>query len=363
MTTSLVAEAFPPGEYLRDELEERGWTVTEFAEILGRPVQAVSEILNGKKEITTNTALAIAEALATTPELWLNLQTNYRLFEQRLKVAHDAGLTPVARRARLRNLVPLSKMRNRGWLPTTDNLDEIEACVAELLEVSSLDVRPSFAVAARRSNCDDPITPEQTAWLAYLRRVASEIEVKPYDRPGLAMLAASVPHVVASGPGALADLPDRFADCGVALVFAEGLPGGRLDGATTILRDGRPTIGLTARGDRFDSVVFTLLHECAHLLLHHVSSDFVIVDDDIITQDPTNPRELAANEQASEWLFPCGLQITSTSVPEILEAASRYRVHPSMVIGRIQRDLNDWRLHRAQIPKVRPHLSGAGILR
>lgn len=45
------AEALPPGEYLRDELEERGWTVAEFADILGRPGQAVSEILNAKKSI------------------------------------------------------------------------------------------------------------------------------------------------------------------------------------------------------------------------------------------------------------------------------------------------------------------------
>lgn len=100
MSTVLsAAEAFPPGEYLRDELDARGWTVTEFAEIIGRPIQAVSEILNGKKEITTETALAIAEALGTTPELWLNLQTNHRLLEQRSKEDHGARLTPVARRA------------------------------------------------------------------------------------------------------------------------------------------------------------------------------------------------------------------------------------------------------------------------
>jgi HTH-type transcriptional regulator/antitoxin HigA len=36
------AEAFPAGEYLGDELRERGLTIVEFAEILGRPVQAVS---------------------------------------------------------------------------------------------------------------------------------------------------------------------------------------------------------------------------------------------------------------------------------------------------------------------------------
>ena len=77
-----AAEVFPVGAYLRDELDERGWNVTDFAEMLARPVQVVSEILNGKKEITSDTALAIGDALGTSPELWLTLQTNYRLFER-----------------------------------------------------------------------------------------------------------------------------------------------------------------------------------------------------------------------------------------------------------------------------------------
>ena len=77
------AHAFPPGEYLRDELEERGWTVAEFSEIIGRPIQAVSEILNAKQELAAETATAISEALGTTPEVWLNLQKRYRLHLQR----------------------------------------------------------------------------------------------------------------------------------------------------------------------------------------------------------------------------------------------------------------------------------------
>ena len=45
-TTELPAEVVSPGEYLRDELTERGWTQAEFAAIIGRPLQVVSEILN-----------------------------------------------------------------------------------------------------------------------------------------------------------------------------------------------------------------------------------------------------------------------------------------------------------------------------
>ena len=363
MSTVLsAAEAFPPGEYLRDELDARGWTVTEFAEIIGRPIQAVSEILNGKKEITTETALAIAEALGTTPELWLNLQTNHRLFEQRSKEDHGAWLTPVARRARLRNLVPLAKVRNRGWIPATDDLDGVEDAVRQLLEVTSLDEPPTFALAARRANCEEPLTPEQTAWLAHVRRLAAETDIAPFDRAALADLAASVPRRLQPGPEALAQLPALFADCGVALVFSEGLPGGKLDGAATVLADGRLAIGLTARGDRFDGLIFTMLHECAHLVLDHLSSDLVIIDDDL-DDEPTDPHERAANDQASKWLFPGGFDIDSTAVPALVDAASRYGVHSSVVIGRVQRDSGNWRLHRTRIPKVRPHLTEAGLLR
>ena len=81
--TDTTAEAFPPGEYLRDELEGRGWTVTELAEIIGRPVLVVSEILDAKKAITADTALSLSEALDTSAELWLNLQTMYQLHRRR----------------------------------------------------------------------------------------------------------------------------------------------------------------------------------------------------------------------------------------------------------------------------------------
>jgi len=57
--------------------------VTEFAEISGLALQAVFEILNAKREITTETALAISGALGTSSEVWLNLQAAYLLHQGR----------------------------------------------------------------------------------------------------------------------------------------------------------------------------------------------------------------------------------------------------------------------------------------
>lgn len=78
-TKSNPTQVFPPGDYLRDELAERGWTQTDFAKVINRPLQVVNEIINNKKRITVDTAKEIALAFGTTPDFWLNLQNYYDL--------------------------------------------------------------------------------------------------------------------------------------------------------------------------------------------------------------------------------------------------------------------------------------------
>ena len=70
---------FPPGDFNREELVARGWTQRDLAEILGRPTQAVNAIVNGKKEITPETAMALGAAFGSSSEFWLNLESAYRL--------------------------------------------------------------------------------------------------------------------------------------------------------------------------------------------------------------------------------------------------------------------------------------------
>lgn len=79
MVKRVPAEVFSPGEYLSDELEARGWSQVDFADIIGRPVQFVSELVNGKKELTAESATQIAAALGSQPSTWLGLQAEFRL--------------------------------------------------------------------------------------------------------------------------------------------------------------------------------------------------------------------------------------------------------------------------------------------
>jgi addiction module HigA family antidote len=82
---------FHPGEILLEEfLEPAGITQTAFAETLGWTRARLNELINGKRGITADAALDLAEALGTSPKVWMNLQTTWELAQaerRRRKVA------------------------------------------------------------------------------------------------------------------------------------------------------------------------------------------------------------------------------------------------------------------------------------
>jgi antitoxin HigA-1 len=71
---------FHPGEMLLEEfLEPAGISQVAFAEKLGWTKAKLNELVKGKRGITAETALDLAEALKTSPKLWMNLQATYDL--------------------------------------------------------------------------------------------------------------------------------------------------------------------------------------------------------------------------------------------------------------------------------------------
>ncbi len=68
-----------PGEHLAEELKELGMSAAELARQLNVPTNRVTEILNGRRAITGDTALRLTHFFGTTAEFWLNLQSLYEI--------------------------------------------------------------------------------------------------------------------------------------------------------------------------------------------------------------------------------------------------------------------------------------------
>ena len=81
----MARAAIHPGEHLAEELSELGISAAELARRLGVPTNRITEILNGRRAITGDTALRLAHFFGTSAEFWLNLQSLYeiRIAQQR----------------------------------------------------------------------------------------------------------------------------------------------------------------------------------------------------------------------------------------------------------------------------------------
>ncbi len=349
----LPARAVPPGEIISEELLTRGWTQKDLARIMRRPEQAISEIIRGKKQITPQTALELAEAFGTSAQLWINLESNYRLFVSRTQKQENG----IARRSRLYSMVPVRHLLKRGWIKATDSLKELEEQICSLLAISSLDEKPTLDATFRHSKEREPDRNSLMCWVNRVNRLAREQEIVRFDRAKLKM---AIPEILnhARCVEDVQNVPGLLRSLGIHFLIVPPLPKTYLDGAAFFLRD-KPVVALTLRHGRIDSFWFTLMHELAHITAGHKG---MYLDD--LDERSGDGKEGEANRTASDWLIDAGayVRFVSEAAPyfsrqRIITFAESQRRHPGIVLGRLQRDGKVGYQHlRGMLEGVRPYL-------
>ena len=87
-------EAIHPGETLREDLDALGMSAAELARRIEVPVNRITEILNGRRSITGDTALRLGRFFGTSGEFWLNLQKLYELRRAEQKFGAEIARLP-----------------------------------------------------------------------------------------------------------------------------------------------------------------------------------------------------------------------------------------------------------------------------
>lgn len=89
-----------PGEHLGEEIKELGLTANAFAEAIGVPSNRIYQLINGKRNMSANTALRLAAFFGTSAQMWMNLQANYDLWhEERAERRAIKKIKPLKRAA------------------------------------------------------------------------------------------------------------------------------------------------------------------------------------------------------------------------------------------------------------------------
>ena len=81
-----------PGEILLEEfLKPAQMTQSELAKLMHVPIQRINTLINGKRDMSPETAILLSQALGTTAEFWMNLQTHRDIFLARQKLSIPAA--------------------------------------------------------------------------------------------------------------------------------------------------------------------------------------------------------------------------------------------------------------------------------
>src|SRR6266568_714568 len=99
------AVVFAPSDILKAELLARGWTQQDLALLLGRPARLISELVNGKRSITAETAYQLGEVFGTGGEFWLRAEAFRQLLEVKQR---DPSLS---QRSRIFGRFPVREMQ------------------------------------------------------------------------------------------------------------------------------------------------------------------------------------------------------------------------------------------------------------
>ncbi|MDR3469878.1 MAG: helix-turn-helix domain-containing protein [Xanthobacteraceae bacterium] len=351
MNKFVPAETFPPGEFLRDELDARGWTQTEFAEMIGRPVRLVNEIIAGKRAVTPETARDFAAAFGTSAQLWMNLETTWQLSKV---PPRDAS---IAREAALRERFPVREMMKRGWISASKTLDELEASLFNFFGIKSI-LDPIFLPHAARRNYARDVTTIQWAWILRINQLASALQLKPYSE---AKLRLAIPELEKQmmEPENIRHVPKILSDCGVRFVVAEPIPGSEIQGVCFWINNNKaPVIGLTLKGDQIDKFWFNLWHELEHVLNGDGKNGPILENFDEMTE--TDESEKLANIAAADHCVPHAAMRDFIlrhnpmfSEKSLLGFARIVKRHPGIVAGQIQRQTGRWELFKKYQPRVR----------
>jgi HTH-type transcriptional regulator/antitoxin HigA len=298
MEERIPAEVFPPGEFLADELEARGWTQNEFAGIIRRPANVVNEIIAGRKSITPETARAFAAALGTSPQYWLNLETAYQLW----KTAPYGSERTISREAKLRERFPVREMIKRGWIRYSENYEVVEKCVLDFYGIPDIDHEPQLPHADRRKSNED-FSAFQEAWLFRVKQLATALHVPTYSERKLQEAMPELESLLLD-PEEVRHAPSVLRECGVRLVIVEPIPNSKIDGVCLWINECRsPVIGLTLKGDYIDRFWFNLRHEIEHVFKGDGKALIRIDDFDSPLQNEIE-SEKVANSAAADFCVP-----------------------------------------------------------
>lgn len=339
--------AFHPGYYVKDYIEDQGITQEELAKRLQTTPKYVSDLVNGRINLTDEMVLKLSIVFGTSTTMWLNLNQKY--IEKKLEIEKRIQLD---KECELVRQIEYKFWVELGLVKATRVAAEKVMELQRYFKVSSLSVlsERDFLVQYRTSvpEVTDVNVINANAWVQTAINIGAGMDVEPYDKKKLSAAIPEIRSMTVQDPKKFYPrLKELLASCGVALVLLPNLKNCGVNGAVKWLGKDKVVLALNDRRKYADTFWFALFHELGHVLQQRVKvllvseknkagleTDALIqkleMEADLFSQDTLIPKD-----EYLEFIEDNPGGFTSDSVRAF---AKKINILPGIVVGRLQQD-------------------------
>ena len=334
-------KVFGSGHFIQRQMDVRGWTQTDLAEVLGLSLKTVNQLVQNKQPVTFETAQLLQEAFGISAQAWMNHEITYRTFVEGESEKQKA----VKVKSPIYECMPIAEMCKKGWLKKTKDTSELECQVKsfwkqEKLDFAFLQNRDNLKIACKKSDAYKQYDYYALqCWAQQAKLCAESINVPAYNKEALQNLYENLHGYTVSRTG-IEDFLRDLRKCGVKFFVLEHLQKTYLDGAA-FMDEENPVVVYTGRYKRMDNFWFTLAHEIAHVLLH-INEPKCFMDNMV---DPdTDQQEEEANHLAQTVLLHdiiChyfSSTLNYLTAAKVVRGAKELNIHPAIILGTLAHD-------------------------
>jgi HTH-type transcriptional regulator/antitoxin HigA len=328
----------PPGETIKEMLEDRDMSQVEFAERMGCSTKFISQLINGKVALTHPTALKLESVLSVPARFWNNLEALYQEDLARIDQVNE-----LESEISIAKSFPYTELAKKHWIKKTRNdIERVEELRSyyEVATLGSVKTLNTFAAVFRKVDHGKASEYALSAWIQKGYIEGRKISTPAYNKRKLTAILLQLRSLVSLDPTEFYPrLISLLKDCGVVLIFLPHLKNTFAHAATIWPSKTKPIIILSIRGKDADKFWFSFFHEIGHLMLHEKDNTFIQYDD----VDLKDGHEAEADQFASNLLVPEAeykdfIALKDFSEKSIIAFAAKIEIPAGIVVGRLQHD-------------------------
>lgn len=317
-----------PGTILKLELEERGISQKEFAEMLGIQKSHLNEIIKGKRSMTNNVADKIEEVLGISSVSLMNLQTQYEYDIRQIEKKSIEEQEALNKLRLFDEIFDVKILLKRLGCSCNTAIEKLAFLVSEIHQSEPAELKLEANGMFKKSSKTGQDPRMLMTWKLLAEATARKIHPRkaffPEKKEDLLKELSSAFH---NNTDTIYHISEIFSDNGIVFCIVKKVEKASVDGYSFI-ENNIPYIIVTERFDRIDNLAFAVLHEVGHLFLHYLDGTSAEYHLSIPDYDNESLEEREANLFAANTLIPY----------DSWKASPKVRVNPTS----IQRTYTEW---------------------